>query len=59
MIGSGGISITWANGPNSRTGLLTRSELDFTRDEMQAASENPDILVLMPRMSRVWGRKPL
>jgi SAM-dependent methyltransferase len=38
-------------------GLLTRSELDHTLDQMQTASDNPDILVLMPRMSQVWGRK--
>jgi len=40
-------------------GLVTRSELDRTLNQMQAASENPDILVLMPRMSQVWGRKPM
>ena len=38
-------------------GLVTRSELDHILDQMQAASDNPDILVLMPRMSQVWGRK--
>ena len=38
-------------------GVLTRSELEYTLDQMQTASDNPDILVLMPRMSQVWGRK--
>jgi ubiquinone/menaquinone biosynthesis C-methylase UbiE len=38
-------------------GLLTSSELDYTLDQMQRASDNPDILVLMPRMSQVWARK--
>jgi SAM-dependent methyltransferase len=40
-------------------GLLSRSELEYTLDQMQTASDNPDILVLMPRMSQVWGRKPI
>ncbi len=40
-------------------GLLTSQELEYTLGQMQAASENPDILVLMPRMSQVWGRKPM
>jgi SAM-dependent methyltransferase len=38
-------------------GLLTRSELEDTLDQMQSASDSPDFLVLMPRMSQVWGRK--
>jgi SAM-dependent methyltransferase len=38
-------------------GVLTSSELAYTLDQMQTASENPNILVLMPRMSQVWGRK--
>ena len=38
-------------------GLLTRNELEYTLDQMQTASDNPNILVLMPRMSQVWGRK--
>ena len=38
-------------------GVLTRSELEQILDQMQSASDNPDILVLMPRMSQVWGRK--
>jgi SAM-dependent methyltransferase len=40
-------------------GLLSRSELEETLDQMQNASDNPDILVLMPRMSQVWGRKAM
>jgi SAM-dependent methyltransferase len=39
-------------------GLVTSSELENTLAQMQAASDNPDVLVLMPRMSQVWGRKP-
>ena len=38
-------------------GVLTSAELAYTLDEMQTASDNPNILVLMPRMSQVWGRK--
>ena len=41
------------------TGLLTRSELEHTLNQMQKASDNPNILVLMPRMSQVWGRKAM
>jgi SAM-dependent methyltransferase len=40
-------------------GVLTSSELECTLDQMQSASESPDVLVLMPRMSQVWGRKPM
>jgi SAM-dependent methyltransferase len=40
-------------------GLLTRSELDQMLQKMQRASDNPDILVLMPRMSQVSGRKAM
>jgi hypothetical protein len=38
---------------------LTRSELDQMLQKMQRASDNPDILVLMPRMSQVSGRKAM
>jgi SAM-dependent methyltransferase len=40
-------------------GLLTRSELECTLDQMQNASDDPNVLVLMPRMSQVWGRKAI
>jgi SAM-dependent methyltransferase len=40
------------------SGLLTTAELDDTLAQMDAAVANPDILVLMPRMSLVWARKP-
>jgi len=40
-------------------GVLTSSELEYTLDQMQVASDDPDILVLMPRMSQVWGRKAM
>jgi SAM-dependent methyltransferase len=39
-------------------GILTRSALKRTLHEMQAAIENPDVVVLGPLMSLVWGRKP-
>jgi hypothetical protein len=38
-------------------GLLSADELNKTLAAMQAASENPDVLVLAPRMSLVWARK--
>jgi SAM-dependent methyltransferase len=40
-------------------GLLTSNELKHILDQMQTASDDLDILVLMPRMSQVWGRKAL
>jgi SAM-dependent methyltransferase len=40
-------------------GLLTGSELEYTLDQMQTASADPNLLVLMPRMSQVWGRKAM
>ena len=39
-------------------GILTRSALERTLLEMQAAIDNPEVLVLAPLMSLVWGRKP-
>ena len=38
-------------------GLITPRQLESTIAEMKAASENPDVLVLAPRMSVVWARK--
>jgi SAM-dependent methyltransferase len=38
-------------------GLLTWAQLDRTLAEMQEATENPGVVVLMPRMSLVWARK--
>jgi ubiquinone/menaquinone biosynthesis C-methylase UbiE len=38
-------------------GLITREQLAETLADMQAATENPDVLVIMPRMSLVWARK--
>ncbi len=38
-------------------GLLSREHLDRTLKEMQAAINDPNVLVLMPRMSLVWARK--
>jgi len=40
-------------------GLLTSRELEYTLDQMQAASDDPNLLVLMPRMSQVSGRKAM
>jgi len=39
------------------TGLLTADELKTVLAEMRAATDDPDVLVLMPRMSLVWARK--
>jgi ubiquinone/menaquinone biosynthesis C-methylase UbiE len=38
-------------------GLITSKQLNRTLMEMQAASDDPDVLVLPPRMSIVWARK--
>jgi SAM-dependent methyltransferase len=38
-------------------GLITPEQLDRTLDEMQIAMDDPNVLVLMPRMSLVWARK--
>ena len=38
-------------------GLITRPELNRTLVEMEAAANDPDVLVLAPRMSVVWARK--
>jgi len=40
------------------TGLLSADELGDVLAEMRAATDDPDVLVLMPRMSLVWARKP-
>jgi len=38
-------------------GLLTPDQLDRLLHGMQSAMDNPEILILMPRMSLVWARK--
>jgi SAM-dependent methyltransferase len=38
-------------------GLITADELDRTLSKMQDAIEDPDVLILAPRMSLVWGAK--
>jgi ubiquinone/menaquinone biosynthesis C-methylase UbiE len=38
-------------------GVITRERLDHTLVEMQEAIEDPDVLILAPRMSLVSGRK--
>ena len=39
-------------------GLLTQVELDRTLADMERDALNPDVLVICPRMSLVWARKP-
>ena len=39
-------------------GIISRTALDRTLTEMQEVVENPSILILPPRMSLVWARKP-
>lgn len=39
-------------------GLVTRAELDEILADMERDTLNPDILVLGPRMSLVWAKKP-
>jgi len=38
-------------------GLLTVAQLHYTLADMAAAAEDPDVLVLAPRMSMLWARK--
>jgi ubiquinone/menaquinone biosynthesis C-methylase UbiE len=38
-------------------GLVTHDQLARTLSGMQEAIDNPDVIVLAPRMSLVWGRK--
>jgi ubiquinone/menaquinone biosynthesis C-methylase UbiE len=38
-------------------GLITSDQLTHTLDEMHAATIDPEVLVLPPRMSLVWARK--
>ncbi len=40
-------------------GLITPGQLERMLEKMQAATEDPDVLVLAPRMSVVWARKDL
>lgn len=39
-------------------GVLTQAELDRTLKDMQAAVEDLNVVILPPKMSIVWGRKP-
>ena len=41
------------------TGLVTSDQLEQMLAAMQEATENPDVLILAPRMSLVWARKAL
>jgi SAM-dependent methyltransferase len=38
-------------------GIVTQAELDLTLADMQAAVEDPNVLILPPKMSIAWGRK--
>jgi ubiquinone/menaquinone biosynthesis C-methylase UbiE len=38
-------------------GIVTSEDLSQTLVEMQKAIDDPDVLILAPRMSLVWGRK--
>jgi SAM-dependent methyltransferase len=40
------------------SGLVTADELDGILAEMRCATENESVLAVMPRMARVWARKP-
>src|SRR5262249_52754408 len=40
-------------------GLITSNQLKRTLREMQDAIEDPNVLILAPRMSQVWARKPV
>jgi ubiquinone/menaquinone biosynthesis C-methylase UbiE len=39
-------------------GLITPNQLKRTLTAMQAATDDPEVVVLMPRLSAVWARKP-
>jgi len=39
-------------------GLVTREELNSTLADMQVAVEDPEVLILPPKMSIVFARKP-
>jgi 2-polyprenyl-3-methyl-5-hydroxy-6-metoxy-1,4-benzoquinol methylase len=56
-----GTLLTWsvaeAGAAFVEAGLITRPQLKRTLDEMEAAANDPDVLVLAPRMSVVWARK--
>jgi SAM-dependent methyltransferase len=38
-------------------GIVTRDQLEWTLARMQEAVEDPNVLILAPRMSMVWARK--
>jgi ubiquinone/menaquinone biosynthesis C-methylase UbiE len=40
-----------------KAGLITSEELARTLSGMQKAIDDPDVIILAPRMSLVWGRK--
>jgi hypothetical protein len=40
-------------------GLVTSDQFQQILAAIQEATENPDVLILAPRMSLVWARKPL
>jgi SAM-dependent methyltransferase len=63
VAGNNGLLLKWSveeAGPAFvRSGLVTSDELRQTLDDMQDALEDPNVLVMAPRMSLVWARKPL
>jgi ubiquinone/menaquinone biosynthesis C-methylase UbiE len=50
-------SVAEAGGAFVDAGLTTRDQLAQTLSGMQEAIDNPDVIILAPRMSLVWGRK--
>jgi SAM-dependent methyltransferase len=61
--GESGLLLKWSveeAGPSFvESGLITFDQLERTLSEMQDALVDPNILALAPRMSLVWGRKPI
>jgi SAM-dependent methyltransferase len=51
-------SVEEAGGAFVDAGLITAAELDGILAEMDRDTLNPEILVLTPRMSLVWAKKP-
>jgi SAM-dependent methyltransferase len=52
------LSVAEAGSAFLAAGLTTSKELDQTLAEMRRLVEDESVLVVMPRMSQVWARKP-
>jgi ubiquinone/menaquinone biosynthesis C-methylase UbiE len=56
-----GVVLTWSVAEAGlafvAAGLITAPQLERTLAEMEAAADDPNVLVLAPRMSGVWARK--